>query len=99
MWYDYDFYTTDESFDYPTGYGYATHYEKGYHGFKVNLDKDDNVLGWNGYGDYWQAGECKSLDEFYNYVESVKEEYPDIEIMEELLGFIKGTKEDEIPTT
>ena len=43
MNYDYVFYTTDESFDYPTGYGYATHYVEGKHGFSLSIDIDNYI--------------------------------------------------------
>lgn len=91
MWVDYVFYTTDESFDYPTGYGYATHYEKAQHGFSVKFDKNDNVLDWRGMGDYWQADEAKTLEEFYNFVKSVKSEYAKQDVIDELLEFISQT--------
>ena len=50
--YEFYFYTTDESFD----YGDFTHKDIVYHGFTLELDKDDNVdfASLEGWGDYSQ---------------------------------------------
>ena len=93
FWEKYVFYETDESFDYPTGYGYDTCYQKGEHGFEVKYDDNVDVIDWDGFGEFGvdvnrTKGDYKA---FYEFVLSVKDEYKDAEAIDELLEFIANS--------
>lgn len=65
---DYIFYLTDESFDYPTGYGTETEHQYMPHGFEIE-DLDMNTF--NAYGDYEEMNDkCKTLKDLRDYIKS-----------------------------
>ena len=100
MNYDYVFYTTDESFDYPTGYGYATHYVEGKHGFSLSIDIDNYIdfSSFDAFGDFGEMEDkCKNLKELKAYIlnsfDEIQESdeyitYSNREIFEELIEII-----------
>ena len=104
--YEYNFYSTDASFDYRDCYG-GTCYCTDYHGLTVELEKyTDKVISWSGYGDYASdIDNCKTLEELRDYLEShldeVSEEnryghtYTNRELFEELISFIDDTIKDQ----
>lgn len=97
---EYIFFTTDESFDYPTGYGYATYHEKASHGFEISIDTDNKIdfSSFSSFGSYAEMEDkCKNLTDLKNYIiehldeiEEPEEKftYTNREIFEELLEII-----------
>ena len=70
-------------------------------GLEIDLDGNDQVLSWSGYGDYWNVGNIKTLNGLYDFIKShineieePKEEckYTRLELIEELLEFITETR-------
>ena len=65
--YDYIFYLTDESFDYPTGYGWDTETQYQPHGFVIDEQLDMNSF--EGYGDYLEMNDqCHTLEQLRDYI-------------------------------
>lgn len=102
MKYEYNFYSTDSSFDYCDCYG-GTCNCIDYHGLEVELEnKTDKVLSWHGYGDYeTDINNCDTLEQLRDYLVShldeVQEEnryghtYSNREVFEELIQFVEET--------
>lgn len=102
MKHDYIFYTTDDSFD----YGDRTWYETGYHGFCIDIDKNDNICmsSLKGYGEFYDIEECKTYKDLYNYIDKHEdyitewspEDFNNAEIFEELKSIllVKWLKEE-----
>lgn len=91
--YDFDFYTTDESFDYGDGYGFtATYQEEVTHGITVVVDSDNKILGWSGYGHFaYEVDNIKALRNLKNFI---AEHIKDLDGLEDLT--VSYTKEDEL---
>lgn len=97
---EYNFYTTDESFDYNGPFGTATQYETGYHGFSIEVDKNDiiDITSLDAYGDYTEMQDkCKTLEDLKKYLEEhldevqedeEKHRYTNRECFEELIEII-----------
>lgn len=106
MRYEYNFYITDESFDYGDFPG-ATFRETVKHGFSIEINADNNVNinTLQSYGDYSSLqDEIKSLSELKDYIESHLseiEEHDENEIITnyylflELTDFIKDQIKEE----
>lgn len=97
--YDYDFYTTDESFDYPSPFGYD--YTENIiqpHGITVYMDTNNIISKWSGYGYFdYEISNIKTLQELKEYIiahlDEIDESTNDSnftrrELIDELLEFI-----------
>lgn len=90
MKYEYYYYTTDESFD----YGDGTCQETGYHGFEIDIDKDNNIdlSTLKGWGDFaTEIEKVETLEDFKTFLKNNKpyiqewdEEISNSEIFDEL---------------
>ncbi len=100
MDYDYTFYTTE---DYQEWYGRCVP-ETEYHGVTVNIDKNDNVLSWYGYGDFgYEISLCKTVEQLRDYIKSHLNEvqefkgdnfsYTNKELFEELIDILNDNIE------
>lgn len=94
MIYEFDFYRTDESFDYSD---IATEYRTVEHGIEIDMDINNNIYSWCGYGDFnYDMTEIKTLPELKQYildnmhlVEEVEgERFTRKELLEELIDII-----------
>lgn len=94
MIYEFDFYRTDESFDYSD---IATEYRTVEHGIEIDMDINNNIYSWRGYGDFnYDMTEIKTLPELKQYildnmhlVEEVEgERFTRKELLEELIDII-----------
>ena len=95
---DFVLYETDESFDYPTGYGYATQYEIGYHGFNIEVNWDNGqIISVEGYGECADASDITTLEELKKYISTEREnnKFPFRAILcdEELDELVKSIEE------
>lgn len=95
---DYDFYETDESFDYPSPFGYDyTVNEICAHGITVWMDSNNIISKWSGYGHFdYEVSKIKTLPELKEYItnhisdleEYGNSKYTNRELIDELLEFI-----------
>ncbi len=67
--YSYIFFKTDGSFDYNSPFGTATCHCEDLHGFDFDIDTLD-LKTLDGFGEFSDANDCKTLEELLNYVKS-----------------------------
>lgn len=98
FYHDYIFYTTDESFDYWSPWGCTTEKVEIPHGFTIAVDSEDNpdFASLEGFGDYSEVNNLKSLEELKGYIlehiNEIANGGDDPEIFLELVSFIDGRK-------
>lgn len=94
MLHEYIFYEIDESFDYADWmFANCTCHCVTSHGFKIDVDKNDNVdiTSLDAYGDFDEMNKIKTLSELKDYLlQNLKEveRIDDRECIEELVDFI-----------
>lgn len=94
MNHDYTFYQTEDWIDWYS----RSVLETTEHGISVNLDKDDNILSWSGYGDYYnEVNKCETIEQLRDFVKAhlgdVEEydstmPYTNEEMIDELVYFL-----------
>ncbi len=104
----YDFYVSDDSFDWPGPFGDETERVVGYHGFSIECDIDDNfyIETMSAYGDFSEMEKnCKTLQGLRDYVVAHLNEVKEnsyfcenstpLECFEELIEFLSEQIERE----